>query len=56
MREFLMWLTGGRPMKPIEKRFTDVVTGRDVWLYEDAFGRRWLAFEPWSWFRIPPLY
>lgn len=45
-------LTGGRPMKFMDFRFTDVVNSKPVHLYEDRNGRTWLAHGPWSWFRV----
>lgn len=54
----LAYLTGGRPMKRLERgsRFTDVVNGQPVFLYEDAFGRRWLAHHSWACFRVAPSF
>lgn len=53
---FLLWITGGRPMRRHSFMFTDVVSGRPVHAYEDRFGRWWLADDgPWSSFRVPML-
>lgn len=46
-------LTGGRPMHSPEHRFTDVVSGRPVYLWQDTLGRSWLAEGAWSLFRVP---
>ena len=58
MSDFVKWLvsrvTGGRPMKRIEYRFTDLISGSPVYYYEDTFGRVWLATDAWSWFRVAP--
>jgi hypothetical protein len=50
---FFNWLTGGRPMKKICYCFTDAVSGRCVFLWEDAGGFRWMAEGAWSRFRVP---
>lgn len=47
------YLTGGRPMDLIGEAFRDIVVGEMVYYYQDAFGRRWMAFSGWSWFRCP---
>jgi len=48
----LKYLTGGRPMKLIERNyFLDIVSGRYVHLYEDRFKRTWMAEHSWSLFR-----
>lgn len=53
MLKLLYNLTGGRPMRAIDdNRFTDVVDGKRVGLYEDKFGRTYLANHGWSWFRV----
>lgn len=46
-----MTLTGGRPMKRIGFAFTDVVTGESVYIYEDYFGRTYIANEGFTLFR-----
>lgn len=46
------WITGGRPMKIIRQLFVDVVEHKDVYLMEDALGRKWMAHGTWSLFRI----
>jgi len=48
-------LTGGRPMKKLSYAFLDVVSKRDVYYFEDRFGRTWLAESPWSIFRVEIL-
>lgn len=48
-----MTITGGRPMRHISFAFTDVVSGRPVHRFVDAFGRTWLAEGRWSRFRVP---
>ena len=50
------WLTGGRPMKRREYRFRSDLSGEPVYLYEDQFGRLWLAETPWALFRVGALY
>ena len=45
-------LLGGRPMKYENYAFTDVVSGERVNRYTDKFGRKWLANNKWSWFRV----
>lgn len=52
MKKLFFTLTGGRPMKFVNFRFTDVVNGKPVHLYEDKFGRTYLAHGAWSWFRV----
>jgi hypothetical protein len=48
-----LWkLTGGRPMRRLEHRFTDQVSGRGVWRFVDRLGREWLAEGAWSLFRV----
>ena len=47
-------LTGGRPMQFVASAFMDIVNGRDVNYYRDAFGRPWLAHGRWSKFRVAP--
>lgn len=44
--------TGGRPMVLVGFAFTDVVSGRPVSYWRDAFGKEWLAEGPWSSFRV----
>lgn len=53
LTNILNTLSGGRPMQRVEHRFTDVVSGKPVYLYEDRLGRRWLAEHGWSIFRVP---
>lgn len=55
MTRFQRWiarLTGGRPMKREGFAFVDLISGKSVCYYSDAFGRRWLAKGPWSLFRV----
>jgi hypothetical protein len=47
-------LFGGRPMRMIEVRFIDQVSGKPVCLYEDRMGRRWLSDGAWGASRIKP--
>lgn len=49
----LMKLTGGRPMRRVALMFPDVVSGKPVHCYVDAFGRYWLAEHRWALFRVP---
>jgi hypothetical protein len=51
MKLFYM-LTGGRPMKRIRHAFTDIVVGKPVYEFKDRFGRRFLAYNCWAWFRV----
>ena len=53
MRRFLSWLTGGRPMTYVGHAFLDVVVGKQVYYWRDHYGREWLAYHSWSWFRMP---
>lgn len=53
--KLLYFITGGRPMKFVEYCLWDGVAGKPVHLYEDKFGRRWMAFGRWSWFRVPEV-
>lgn len=46
-------LLGGRPMTLVKFLFTDVVSGESVGVYEDKFGRMWMATGRWAWFRVP---
>jgi hypothetical protein len=48
----LYWLTDGRPMKHVEFLFMDVVAHREVHSFVDYWGRHWMAYGPWSWFRV----
>lgn len=52
----IRWLTGGRPMRRICFCFTDIVSGKPVYMWEDGYGRPWLAERPWSLFRVAPTY
>ena len=45
-------LTGGRPMKREGMAFVDRVSVETVNHYCDKFGRRWLAINAWSMFRV----
>jgi hypothetical protein len=45
-------LLGGRPMKHEGCAFVDVVVGKEVNRYTDTLGRKWLAFNRWSLFRV----
>lgn len=48
----LWWITGGRPMKRLEYRFTDQVTCKPVYRWADKFGRVWLATMDDWFFRV----
>src|SRR4029077_1121669 len=50
------WLTGGRPMRRICFCFRDVVTGYPIFLWEDRYGRTWMAHRAWAWFRLKPSF
>lgn len=46
-------LAGGRPMRMVEPcLFIDRVVGLPVGLYEDKFGRLWMAYGPWGMGRV----
>lgn len=45
-------ILGGRPMYYDGFAFTDIVDGAAVKYYTDRFGRRWLANNAWSIFRV----
>jgi hypothetical protein len=45
-------ISGGRPMQFIKYHFTDSVSGRDVNLYRDKFGKIWMAENRWGLFRV----
>lgn len=51
-RRLFYWMTGGRPMKRGSYRFTDHITGRCVYYFTDAYGRKWMATSPWDTFRV----
>lgn len=48
-------ITGGRPMKRLSYRFTDHISGKCVYHYEDLYGRVWMATSSWALFRVPAL-
>ena len=48
-------LTGGRPMTNCGFAFVDIVVGKRVYYWRDAFGREWLAFGPWDMDRMSRL-
>ena len=52
IREWLIWLCGGRPMERGAFRFTDCISGKPVYYFADHYGRVWLATHAWSWFRV----
>ncbi len=56
MSKLFNFLTGGRPMKRICFMFTDVVSGKPVYRFEDAYGRPWMANHRWALFRVTPMY
>lgn len=54
----MLWLicklTRGRPMTMVrENYFRDRIDGRMVHIYQDYFGRYWLAHSAWGLFRVP---
>jgi len=52
--KLLNLIIGGRPMRCIIKDyFMDTVAGKRVGVYEDKFGRQWMAEGPWNLFRVP---
>jgi hypothetical protein len=54
MRQIFYNVTGGRPMRRLNRSFTDRVSGKRVEYFEDKFGRKWMADGgPWSLFRVP---
>lgn len=53
---FAAWIFGGRPMKRIEFRFHDMISGKRVYLWQDLYGRYWLANTSTSWFRVEAPY
>lgn len=53
MRWVSQHLLGGRPMKRISYAFADIVSGEAVYYFEDTLGRRWMANNNWSLFRVP---
>jgi len=46
-------ILGGRPMRYECRAFVDSVSGASVNYYVDTMGRRWLAENRWSLFRVP---
>jgi hypothetical protein len=52
MFKLLMRLTGGRPMKRGIYRFQSHLTGDHVYYFTDYFGRKFLAADRWSSFRV----
>ncbi len=51
--KILAYLTGGRPMQLVDRcLFVDVVTGYEVGVYRDFWGRGWLAENRFSLFRV----
>lgn len=52
MKNFLFWLTGGRPMKRGEYVMRDRVSGENIYYYDDKLGREWLASGSWALFRV----
>ena len=52
--KWLYYLTGGRPMKLIEDKvgFWDHIGQQAVLYWHDQFGRKWVAANRWSWFRV----
>ena len=56
VKRFLAYATGGRPMKRLDYRFTDHISGDPVYYYEDTFGRIWMATSAWALFRVAKPY
>ncbi|WCE04448.1 hypothetical protein [Pseudoxanthomonas sp. JBR18] len=53
MNQIIAKMTGGRPMRMVEPcLFIDRVVGLPVGLYEDKFGRMWMAYGPWGMGRV----
>lgn len=46
----------GRQMDREGLAFRDVVSGRPVYYFVDAFGRRWMAEHRWARFRVRATY
>jgi len=52
MLNIIKTLTGGRPMYCVDKcLFIDKVSGKEVGMYVDHKGRRWMATSRWDLFR-----
>lgn len=49
-------LLGGRPMRRESTAFVDRVSGATVGYYIDTLGRRWMAENRWSLFRVPAAH
>ena len=49
-------LLGGRPMRRESTAFVDHVSGATVGYYIDTLGRRWMAENRWSLFRVPAAH
>lgn len=45
-------ITGGRPMKMNKHLFVDAIDRKNVYSFEDKFGRMWMANGAWSTFRV----
>ena len=56
VKQFLAYATGGRPMRRLDYRFTDHISGDPVYYYEDTFGRIWMATSAWALFRVARPY
>ena len=39
-------------MKVIRLLFRDIVSGKNVFEFEDKFGRKWMANHKWGLFRV----
>jgi hypothetical protein len=53
MNKALQWVLGGRPMKYKCFLLSPNKDHKELGLYEDTYGRSWMAAGPWSLFRIP---
>lgn len=52
IKKLFYHLTGGRPMIDKGYNFTDCVSGERVRNYVDFYGRKWMATNKWSLFRV----
>ena len=52
IKQLFKFLTGGRPMTYKGYAFNDHISNRSVCYYQDLYDRYWLAYGPWSIFRV----
>lgn len=45
-------LLGGRPMDYVDYAFMDSVAHKPVFYWRDCYGRCWMAYTRWGWFRV----